>query len=196
VDWPTISPQLVALFHSLASNDITQPLADGHVEWMNRSISFIGPDTMTGIYLKVTGSKTYTRPARVWYTDGTGALRQSLIERGRLTMQVQAKSLEDTNFSLALHWLENIRRNLWEVNVISYLKVLGLAVQTTSEITNHDAPIDDRMASIATLDIFLSYVDQPVLPISYVWIEHIGGVAHVAGSATIAETPFEADKPT
>lgn len=195
MNWETVAPNLVNLFHFLASNDMTVPLDAGHIEWMNRSISFIGPDTMTGIYLRVSSSQTYGRPARVWFTDTSGALRQSLVERGRLTLEVQAKSLEDTNFSWALHWLENIRRNVWEQNVIEYLKAQGLALQTTSAITNHDAPIDQRMASIATLDIFFSWVDQPVLPTTYGTIELVGGVAHVAGSATVNEIPFEGDKP-
>lgn len=193
MNWPVISPLLVNLFSSLAADDISVPLADGHVVWLNRSIPFIGTDTMTGIYLKVTTTTpTELKPATVW-VSGTDKVTQQVIRRGMLTLQVQAKSLEDTDYSWALHWLENVHRNIWAQAAHDYLTSIGLGVRTLSSIVNHDAPVDDRMASIATTDVLFNYVVKEDLSIAYSFIEHVRGVARPTGHATLN---LSADKPT
>jgi hypothetical protein len=283
MNWSSVSPSLVLLFRSLASEDMTQLQPEFSVCWMNRNIPFISPTTQEGTYLKVTNSKTYGKPASVWIphqittitpdttTQGTvysgkidghtwsytvpssatltticGGIRtaiialvipavtptviagpkvscdilpgtelaftnpsahlvvdtntnvqQSLLERGRMTIQVQVKSLESTDTSWSLFYLENIRTNIWSEPATTMLTSLGLAlIAPLGDILDNSAPIDQREASIGTMDLKFSFVAYKVIPVDTSTIEHVSGVAHASIGATIEQVVFQADKPT
>lgn len=281
MNWNVVSPALVYLFRQLASGDMSKPLPEYTVSWLNRGVPIISPETLEGTYLQVIGSQGYGKPAKDWLahqiatlvpTDATeGAVyaglvgsipwtytvqagedlasvatnigvvlvsagipglpflfgdptrleydvfagqefvwtsdhanltvtsntmvQEALVRRGKLTLQVTVKSLEDTDVSWSLYYLENIQTNIWSEVSLSFLRALGLGIIDVGSIRDHSAPIDQREASIGSLDIKFSFVDNRLIPVDYSTIEHVSGVLTAREGANIMQVPFQADKP-
>lgn len=123
-------------------------------------------------------------------------VQEALVTRGKLTLQVVVKSLESTDTTWSLSYLENIQRQIWSDVSLSMLRSLGLGLISVGDIRDISAPIDDREASIGTLDIRFSFVEKRTIPVDVGTIEHVSGVANARHGATIEQVAFQADKPT
>ena len=162
--WGTIAPSIIELFRSLPSEDMTTQYQEGVVCWFNRQVPFISPETRAGIYLRWTKIRLTSKTGNTWrpvtrVVDGLPVTNLQLDQRvsGKATLQVQVKSLESTDVSWSIWYLSNIQSNIWTEAAHQYLRGLGLSVINTGALSAHDAPIDDREASIGTLDINLNF---------------------------------------
>jgi hypothetical protein len=122
-------------------------------------------------------------------------LQQALIKRGRITLQVKVVSLESTDVSWAIYYLDNMAHNIWSNYSLDFIRGLGLGLISVSDAITHDVAIDDRMASVGTCDVKFSYVDTFLVPVDVGTIEHVSGLAKVPVGATIEQVLFQADKP-
>ena len=169
---------------------MTTQYQDGVVCWFNRQVPFISPETMAGIYLRWTKIRLTSKTANDWRpvtrtVDGAPVtnLQQDQKVFGRATLQVQVKSLESTDVSWSIWYLSNIQSNIWTEAAHQYLRGLGLSVINTGDIINHDAPIDDREASIGTLDINLNFAYTVTGALDFGTIETVAGTTTVHDSA-------------
>ena len=174
---------------------MTTQYQDGVVCWFNRQVPFISPETMAGIYLRWTKIRLTSKTANTWrpvtrtLDDGSTVtnLQQDQKVFGQATLQVQVKSLESTDVSWSIWYLSNIQSNIWTEAAHQYLRGLGLSVIDTGDIINHDAPIDDREASIGTLDINLNFAYTVTGALDYGTIETVSGTLTAHDSAVTGE---------
>jgi hypothetical protein len=184
VDWTTLYPGLVSLVSSLASEDIAYPLPDGVVTWFNRDTPFICPQTQAGIYLRILSQTPRGRPGTVYNEVTIGGVRKlqaTRTKQEKLTLQIQAKSLDATDETESLVWVSRVRDRIWDCSVGSYLRRLGLAVielRPTIEVRENT---DNRDVSIVSLDLVFQVVNI-VQGIPVHFIEHIGISGTITGS--------------
>ena len=184
--WASIAPSLITLFSSLATEDMTTTYGEGRVVWFNRQIPFIATDTMAGIYLRWIKMRPINKPGTVWRNVVRGAvtnLQQDRRYTGQATLRVQVKSLESTDVSWSLWYLTNVQNNLWTQQAQDYLRGLGLSVINTGDVISNDAPIDDREASIGTLDIHFNFAYTVTGALDINTIESVSGNVHAHDSA-------------
>ena len=188
--WASIAPSLIKLFSSLATEDMTTEYGEGRVTWFNRQVPFIATDTMAGIYLRWLKIRPINKPGTVWrnVTRGTVPnqvtnLQQDLRFTGQATLRVQVKSLESTDVSWSLWYLTNIQNNLWTEAAHEYLRSLGLSVINTGDVIPNDAPLDDREASIGTLDIHFNFAYTVTGALDATTLESMSGNVHAHDSA-------------
>lgn len=175
--WQDISPGLVNLIRLLASPDPLTPLPDGTVTWFNRDVPFIGPDTQVGIYLRVTSAVPLaSKPGKERVYNATTKTVQNNIQcQNKITLQVQAKSLESTDTTWCLTWLTNITDRLWDEATLQALLTLNLAPIDVGPIVQLEEVQDDHMASYGTVDLHLTY-GSSVLGLPLGIIEHVTGM--------------------
>ena len=195
--WAQISPSIVELFRSLPTEDMTTQYQEGVVVWFNRQIPFISTETMAGIYLRWVKMRLTSKTGTEWrnVTRGTGPsavtnLQQDQRTTGQATLRVHVKSLESTDLSWAVWYLTNIQTNIWSEVAHQYLRALGLSVINTGDMIPNDAPIDDREASIGTLDIHFNFAYTVTGAIDLPTLESISGTVHAHDSA-VTGTPIE-----
>ena len=184
--WASIAPSLITLFSSLATEDMTTTYGEGRVVWFNRQIPFIATDTMAGIYLRWIKMRPINKPGTVWRNVVRGAvtnLQQDRRYTGQATLRVQVKSLESTDVSWSLWYLTNVQNNLWTQQAQDYLRGLGLSVINTGDVISNDAPIDDREASIGTLDIHFNFAYTVTGALDVTTLESMSGNVHAHDSA-------------
>jgi hypothetical protein len=122
-------------------------------------------------------------------------VQESILTRGKLVLQVQVKSLESTDTTWSLAYLENVSRNIWSEVSLSWLNSLGLGLISVGDIQDHSAPIDQREASIGTVDLQFSFVERRIIAVDVGTIEHVSGLAAPSFGAIVEQVPFQADKP-
>ena len=184
--WASIAPSLIELFSSLATEDMTTEYGEGRVTWLNRQVPFIATDTMAGIYLRWLKMRPINKPGTVWRNVVRGAvtnLQQDLRFTGQATLRVQVKSLESTDLSWAVWYLTNIQNNLQTEAAHQYLRAIGLAVINTGDVIPNDAPIDDREASIGTLDIHFNFAYTVTGALDVTTLDSTGINVHAHDSA-------------
>lgn len=170
MDWSILKPAIVTLVRSLASDDMTQPLPDGMVNWFGAAVPFIAPETQAGIYMRVTAHSKRGRPGRRYETvtvSGREKIREVRTKQEKFTLQVQAKSLEESDTSGAQVWLDRLTDNIWDKSVLSYLRSYGLSIieiRPTVEL-QEKSPVDgtigydNREVSVVSVDIVLHVVN-------------------------------------
>lgn len=188
--WASIAPSLITLFSSLATEDMTTEYGEGRVTWFNRQIPFIATDIMAGIYLRWVKIRLTSKTATEWRNVVRGTapnqvtnLQQDQKANGIATLRVQVKSLESTDTSWSLWFLSNIQNNIWSEAAHEYLRDLGLSVINTGDVITNDAPIDDREASIGTLDIHLNFGYKVTGALDITTLESTGINVHAHDSA-------------
>ena len=185
--WTSIATPLITLFNSLSTEGMLTTYGEGRVVWFNRQVPFIAPDIMAGIYLRWVKMRTVNKPGTVWRNvtraGGVVNVQQDLRFTGQATLRVQVKSLESTNTTWALWYLTNIQTNLWTEAAHQYLRALGLSVINTGDVISNDAPIDDREASIGTLDIHLNFAYTVTGALDVTTLESMSGNVHAHDSA-------------
>jgi hypothetical protein len=193
--WAQIAPSMLALFSTLPTEDMTTAYQEGVVVWFNRQIPFISTETMAGIYLRWLKirltSKTGTQWRNVTRTvNGVTVtnLQQDQRVCGQATLRVQVKSLESTDISWALWYLTNIQVNLWTEAAHEYLRELGLSVINTEDVISNDAPVDDREASIGTLDIHLNFAYTVTGALDTATLDSVSGAATVSSNTVTGGT--------
>ena len=204
MDWAILRPAFVSLFSSLAAEDMRQPLPEGHVSWFGTQVPFIDADTPVGIYLRVSSHDKRGRPGRRYQnvTESGRAKTQAVRTRQeKVTLQIQAKSLENNDTNDAQVWIDRITDNIYDDTVHSYLKSLGFSVievRPTIETTvksDLDGTVgwDNRYISSVSVDIVFQAVNQ-VLGIPVDYIEHVRASGTVTGavSGTLVVPEFEA----
>lgn len=102
----------------------------------------------------------------------------------RLPWRIKVESYEETNASAASSYLEKLRTRLRWMSTSAALNALGCSRATTGQVLDLSVPRDNRMTSIAVLDIGLNCVLQEDDPNGYTYI------ATVSGTATIGTKPF------
>ena len=195
--WAQIAPSILTLFSSLPTEGMTTTYREGIVVWFNRQIPFISTETMAGIYLRWVKMRLTSKTGNDWrnVTRTVGAdtvtnLQQDQRVCGQATLRVQVKSLESTDVSWAVWYLTNIQSNIWTEAAHQYLRNLGLSVINTGDVIPNDAPIDDREASIGTLDIQFNFAYSVTGALDYTTLESMTGTAHVSNSAVTGD-PIE-----
>ena len=174
MNWSTVSPGLVSLVRMLAAPDPLSPLPDGTVNWYNRDLPFIGPDTQVGIYMRITSYKPYGQDGHVPTYPTDGVVQYNMQAQKKLTLQVQAKSLESTDTTWCLQWLTNITTRLWDPAVRPAFTALGLGLIRIGPIMQLELVQDDHMASYGTVDLEFTYAQNMLgLPVGI--IEHVTG---------------------
>ena len=200
MDWVKIKPGLVSMVRSLAAEDMLQPLPDGTVTWFGAAVPFIAPETQAGIYMRILTHSKRGRPGRRYtnaVVNGVPLLREVRTKQEKFTLQIQAKSLEENEFSGAQVWIDRLTDNIWDRSVLSYLKTLGLAiieVRPTVELqekTPVDGTIgyDNREVSVVSVDIVLHCVNV-VIGSLHNFIEHVGISGTVSGSSGSPVVPL------
>jgi len=175
MNWTTVAPGLVNLVRMLAAPDLSVPLADGVVCWYNRDVPFISPTTQAGIYMRVIHYEGYGKDGAVRTYNGTTGLTQANLQsQKKLTLQIQAKSLESTDTTWCLQWLTNITTRLWDQTTRDAFRTLGLALIRIHPIAQQELVQDDHMASYGSVDLDFTYA-QNVLGLPVGIIEHVSG---------------------
>jgi hypothetical protein len=174
MNWDTVAPGLVSLVRMLAAPDPLTPLPDGTVSWYNRDLPFIGPDTQVGIYMRVLQYKGYgkDRTTKTYPAGATGGVVQFLLQaQKKLTLQIQAKSLESTDTTWCLQWLTNITTRMWDPTVREAFLALDLSLIRIGYIQQQELVQDDHMASYGSVDLEFTYA-QNMLGLPVGTIEH------------------------
>jgi hypothetical protein len=198
--WSSIAPSIITLFSSLPTEGMTTTYREGVVLWFNRQVPFISTETMAGIYLRWVKVRLTSRvPGRDWRnvvrvinSMPVTNLQQDLRVAGQATLRVQVKSLESTDVSWSLWYLTNIQTNLWTEAAHEYLRRLGLSVINTGDVISNDAPIDQREASIGTLDINFNFAYTTTGALDYTTLESSAIGLHAHDSA-VTGTPITGD---
>lgn len=171
MDWAVIKPGLVEIIRSLASDDPEQPLPEGIVCWFDNQVSFISPETQTGIWLRIVSHDKRGRPGTTFVEetgpDGRVRLRAVRTKQEKFTLQVQANSLEGTDTNCGQVWIDRISDGQWDDSVLQSLRRLGLSiirVRPTVEVTVK-TPVDgsdgwdNRYVSAVSVDIVFHVVN-------------------------------------
>jgi hypothetical protein len=80
--WLVNSPSLVTLFRYLAADSMAAPLGLYDVNWNSRNIPMMSPGLQAGVYLQVTSSKSYGKPAKDWVEHQITTLTPSRTTSG------------------------------------------------------------------------------------------------------------------
>lgn len=75
------------------------------------------------------------------------------VRRATLTVQIMSFDQDDTK--QALGYLETLRTRIASQRTIAALEDIGCALWRTGQVVAQNAPIDDHVASIGALDVFL-----------------------------------------
>jgi hypothetical protein len=191
MNWDQVAEPLRLLFRSLAAENMSQPIDDACVTWLNRNVPFISPDTQVGLYLQITHSKLVARPGTDWITQTDGQVCQQLRQVGRARLRVKVISLESTDTTWSLMWLQNVATNIWSQQAHDYLNALNLSIYDAGQIIDTSSLIDQRIASEGILDLGLNWSYTKVMTLPVQVIEHVQGTVTPAGKAPI---DFEANE--
>lgn len=82
-------------------------------------------------------------------------LRDTVNGARRATLTVQVLSFDQDDTKQALGYLETLRTRIASQRAIEALRVLNCALADTGQVVPLNAPVDDHVASIGALDIFL-----------------------------------------
>lgn len=202
MDWSIVRPGLVSLVRSLASEDMTDPMIEGTVTWFGDQVPFIAPETQAGIYMRILSHDKRGRPGRRYENvtvNGVDKVREVRTKQEKFVLQVQAKSLEESDTNGAQIWIDRLTDNIWDRTVLSYLRRLGLGlirIKPTVELqekTPVDGTIgyDNRSVSVVSVDIVMHVVNIVTgLPADF--IDYVGISGRVTGTTNdpVVVPPF------
>lgn len=190
MDLKRLRVELRTLFSALAAEDMRQPLAEGIVTWLDAATPFISPECQAGIYLKILSHHKPGRPGTrydVVTINGTQKLQPIRTRQERLVLNISAKSLEENDDYSSQLWIEHILDNIWDRQVLSKLKRMGLSIirieptlslQSKDPVDGSDG-IDNRGVIVVSVDIRFQYLNIIYgLPVDYIDNVSAGGTIH------------------
>ena len=189
MDWVTLKPAIVSLLSKLAAEDFEDPLDEGVVSWFGAQQDFISTETQAGIYIRVLYHDKRGRPRKDFIpvtVNGAPKLRQRFTRQEKVTLQVQATSLEHTDTNCGQAWIDRITDRLYGHYATKTLKALGLSVIEVRPTLNVSVKspldgtlgIDNREVSAVSADIVMQAVN-------IVYGETVDVIEHVKISGTI-----------
>lgn len=174
---------LVNWVSRLASPIYPAPLPEGVVVWYNRMMPYMSDDLQVGIYLRILSVKN-TNPGVLWHDTAPGIVRPEYYSTRTLRLQIQSKSLADTDDEGALTWLDRIDSLLWSDDSREFLLSFDCSVIEPTQIATLEGVLDDRAASVGNYEVLLHWRSS-VLGLSSGRIEHVTGTGDVDTSEAI-----------
>lgn len=197
--------ELKKLVSLLASEDMTQALPEGVVDWIDSKASYICPETRAGIYLKILSHSKPGRPGTKYSVEninGRDMIVPTQRHNDKLTINISAKSLEDSDDLSGQMWIERILDRIWDRSVLTTLLGLGLSIiriEPTIALTEKDPSDgsdgwDNRSVSVVSVDIVFHYLNEVRgKPIDYITkVSATGSITGTVGAN--AEVRLEVDR--
>lgn len=131
--------------------------------WEDQQRPYINPSTRAALLLSLGPSNPIGRDEirSDWDASRDHAEWQdTAVGIRRLPWRIKCYGFEETDAKVAQFYLERIRTRLRWMSTVRALNALSLSRANTGQVTDLSVPVDDRMTSIAFLDIGLNAVFQ------------------------------------
>lgn len=145
--------------------------------WSNQKEPFLGPNR---VYARCTLSRPKPRGSVDEYRTDYDAdqaqgeeMQDTVIAWREMVLSVQVISLDSTDAKDALGYLETLRARLRMRSYIDALAAVNVSFCGTLAIVNNDAPVDEHIASMATLDVRLTCTINEADPTRYGYIDEV-----------------------
>ena len=138
-------------------------LAEDRIAWVNSA----GATEWTEFPNMELVSKGPQR-ARAWdwtekvYDSGTGKLTKTQVGPREMKVTFRVESVNQDPGSSAEQYVSNIQTRLQRGSIQEALAASGLALATLSDLTIADYAIDDRMNSVAQIDVLFNLAESDV----------------------------------
>ena len=162
-----ICPALVTLAAALTGLDAV---------WENQPRPEIN-DTTRGIVLLSFGQTTSVGrdEVRSAYDSGTDDYGDTAVGQRMLPWRIKVESLEQDDNLTAWAYLEQLRLRLRWQSSIDALNAVNVSLATTGQVQDLQVPVDQRVASIAALDVMLNASFSEADPTRYPYVAEITG---------------------
>ena len=183
MDWATLNQTVLGILSELAVDPVTDAPAFRAV-WKDRPQEAISPIYQAQLLCKMTRVDAFCEdeqrfgfdPIAIDPASGLpGLLTSSLDGMRDITLQLQAMTLETSDSFWCMSVLERIRIGIYRQRYIDRMRdVANAAFYDYGHAIDVSAPIDGRMRSIGTMDLFIAaaFTDLDTVG-SYGWIEKV-----------------------
>lgn len=144
----------------------------------------LGQNVKRALLLKVTSvigiGEDETR-----YSEEGGVVTATQCGQRRFTLQIQAHSTEHTDDGWGIAILERIRTRIRRRSSIDRLLSVGVSIIRLEQAIDVSRKMDQRVQSIANMDVILGAVVNEDDPIPAGWIEHVVITSHTEDASGI-----------
>lgn len=173
--WSTIRPKLLEVFSELSGI---------HTYWRDRERAFVAPEEEAVCLLHIVSSGFGPGDDDYRYQFNAATQKLDVTQAGiRLfTLSVQVKAYNHWDNKFALEYLEEIRDALWRDGIREGLKALNLAIRYAQVTADLSVEEDDRMVSVATMDVFFAFGNNRTSDEGAPGLEALDWIEKVEGS--------------
>jgi hypothetical protein len=193
VSWTTIAPALIDVIGKLAVNPKRGNSPKFGAEWEEGKRSAMHTQQAQAVTLKITNLRDVGIP-RVQFAETAGKPPGQNVQPSVLTdviftlnIRVEMPTREDDHWAFAT--IQRIRSGLWMPSTQAAFLAANLGLVRVLPTVKASARYDDRIHSIATMDVEFSTVMTDEDPVFVGWIEKIELTSHVTANEELDVPP-------